>query len=216
MARLAHPRRWLGGLVVTGTLLAGCSSQSLPSSSSAPTSEPPPAVQATTTTVPPASTSTTTTTAAAGPVGPCTIAELTISAGQTGAGLGHVGGPVLFTNAGSTECSLFGYPGVAALDPAGQQVAQATRTPSGYLGGLWTGATSPPTVDLAPGQTAAALVEGTDNPVGTPPPASCPQYAGLLVTPPTALRSVRLTMRLPGCSGLEVHPVVPGTTGRST
>lgn len=160
-------------------------------------------------------TSTTTSTATDQPVGPCTLSELAVTAGSTGAGLGHAGGPILFTNTGAAECSLYGYPGVAGLDAAGHQVVQARRTSSGYLGGLQTGADRPPTVDLAPGQTASAFVEGTDVPYGTPPPPSCPRYAGLLVTPPTATQSVRLAMTLPGCSGLEVHPVLAGSTGRS-
>lgn len=54
--------------------------------------------------------------------------------------------------------TLFGYPGVAALDPSGHQVEQAARQPRGYLGGIPSGQ-SPPTVTLEPGATAPALVE---------------------------------------------------------
>ena len=35
----------------------------------------------------------------------------------------------------------------------------------------------------------------------------------LLVTPPNALQSVKVTATLPGCSGLRVTPVVAGTAG---
>lgn len=86
-----------------------------------------------------------------------------------GAGLGHEGGPVLFKNVGNVQCSLYGYPGVAALNESGQQVAQAQ-----------------------------------------------PTYASLLVTPPTSKRSVRITLSLPGCTPIQAHPVVPGTTGSTT
>ena len=114
-------------------------------------------------------------------------------------------------NTGTSECVLTGYPGVAALGSTGQQVAQAQRTPSGYLGGLRTGSAAPPVVVLGPGVTASAMVEGTGVPEGTA--SSCPTYAALLVTPPTSTRSTRLTVSMPGCSPLQVHPVVSGTTG---
>jgi hypothetical protein len=155
-------------------------------------------------------TSSTVPVAASGPPR-CTFAHLAISVGQLGAGLGHEGAAILFENTGTSTCSLSGYPGVAALDSTGQQVAQAQRTPSGYLGGMHTGSTTPPVVDLAPGAVASALVEGTDVPVGSA--SSCPTYPALLVTPPTSTLSARLTVSLPGCSAIEVHPVVSGTTG---
>jgi hypothetical protein len=164
----------------------------------------------TTTAPPPTSSSTTSTSTAPGPPR-CTFAHLVITVGQTGAGLGHQGVTILFKNQGTSVCSLSGYPGVAALNSTGQQVSQAQRTPSGYLGGMRTGSTTPPLVVLRGGVAASALVEGTDVPVGTA--TSCPTYAALLVTPPTSSRSKRLTVSLPGCSPLQVHPVVGGTTG---
>jgi hypothetical protein len=106
---------------------------------------------------------------------------------------------------------MSGYPGVAALNATGRQVAQAQRTPSGYLGGMRTGSTTPPVVLLEPGAVASALVEGTAVPEGVA--SSCPTYPALLVTPPTSTLSTRLAVSLPGCSALEVHPVVSGTTG---
>lgn len=131
--------------------------------------------------------------------------------GFTGVGLGHDGIAVLFKNVGPAGCLLSGYPGVAGLNGAGQPVVQAVRTPSGYMGGLSGGATTAPSFDLEPGQTASALVEGTDNPQNGA--SSCPEYQGLLVTPPGTTTSVRLKVRLAGCSTPQVHPVVPGTTG---
>ena len=164
----------------------------------------------TSTTAPPPTTTTTTTSTTAG-LARCTSAQLSISLGQTGAGLGHEGGTILFTNTGTTACSLSGYPGVAALSSAGAQVQQAQRTPNGYLGGMETGSTTPPLVDLRPGAVASALVEGTDVPEGTA--TSCPTYPALLVTPPTSTHSTRIALSLPGCSPLQVHPVVSGATG---
>lgn len=165
----------------------------------------------TSTTAAPTSTTTSTTSSAGGGPAHCSFAELSISVGQTGAGLGHEGGTILFKNTGASECSLFGYPGVAALNSSGQQVEQAQRTPNGYLGGLETGSTTPPVVDLQPGSVASAMVEGTDVPTGTA--SSCTTYPALLVTAPTTAQSVRLTLSMPGCSPIQVHPVVNGTTG---
>ncbi len=169
-----------------------------------------------TTTTAPTPSTTTTTTSTTTPVvvtGPprCTFAHLAISVGQVGAGLGHEGAAILFKNTGTSKCSMSGYPGVAALNATGRQVAQAQRTPSGYLGGMRTGSTTPPVVLLEPGAVASALVEGTAVPEGVA--SSCPTYPALLVTPPTSTLSTRLAVSLPGCSALEVHPVVSGTTG---
>jgi len=55
------------------------------------------------------------------------------------------------------------------------------------------------------------MVEGTDNPAGSA--TSCPKLAGLLVTPPNTRSSTRLNGAPGDCSGLAVHPVVPGTSG---
>ena len=147
---------------------------------------------------------------------PCSAAELAVSPGEAFLALGHVGLALLFRNIGAATCSLFGYPGVAALDAKGGQVVQAARTPSGYLGGLATGRTTPPTVVLRSGQTAAALVEGDQDPQGTA--RSCPSYPALLVTPPDTKTSFNVSTAtmggMPGCTPILVHPVVAGTSGQ--
>ena len=137
----------------------------------------------------------------------CNFTQLAVSARGAGAGLGHVGVVLLFKNTGNETCGLFGYPGVAGLNTAGVQVTEALRTLFGYLGG--TRHTSE--VVIAPGESASALVEGTDNPAGNA--TSCPTYPNLLVTPPNTTRSVTIHIAMLGCSRLQVHPVVPGTTG---
>ena len=160
----------------------------------------------------------TTAVASAGPL--CTNDQVVVSDQGGGAGLGHEDQVILFTNNSPSACTLTGYPGIAGLNASGQQVIQATRTLSGYLGGLWNSAMTLPRISLAPGQVASAIVEGTDNPVGTA--TSCPYYDYLLVTPPNLTNSTRVsvfglgtspTNGLPGCSTIEVHPVVPGSSG---
>jgi hypothetical protein len=140
----------------------------------------------------------------------CSYGQLRVRAGGGGAGLGHVGFAIRFTNTSSRTCSLHGYPGAAGLNKHGKQVTQAKRTTSGYLGGLKPGHPIP-TVVLKPGQTAASLIEGTDVPEGNA--THCPTLHGLLVTPPNDRRSVHLTMAPPDCSRIQIHPVLRGTSG---
>jgi hypothetical protein len=223
----AGPSRWkvVGGLAVAVTLLASCGQSAAhqgltahqPSKDSTTTisSTTPPIAPSTTPVTPPAAPSTTTTTPASSgsPVAVddvpwCTGGELIVSLGREGAAAGHVGMPVVFQNIGSASCSLYGYPGVAGLDAAGDQVSQAQRIPAGYLGGT---VGAPPVVILDSGQLASALVEGTDNPLNGA--TTCVTYSALLATPPNTSTSTQLDVQLPGCSGLEVHPVVMGTTG---
>jgi Protein of unknown function (DUF4232) len=202
----------MAAISITGLLATGCTSGTKsPAANPATTTFAP----VTTSTVPTttATSASTTTSSAASDGPPCRDGQVSVSDGGGGAGLGHEDQVILFTNQSKSICTLSGYPGVAGLDAQGNQVVQAERTLDGYLGGLQNDATTPPTVTLAPGQTASAIVEGTDNPVGSA--ISCPNYPALLVTPPNLTYSVRLTVGLPGCSPIEVHPVVPGTSGRS-
>ncbi|MGC9665561.1 DUF4232 domain-containing protein [Planosporangium sp. 12N6] len=141
----------------------------------------------------------------------CTLDHLNVTLVHSGAAAGHYGFVLVFRHDQTPTCRLQGYPGVAALDAQGAQVAQARRTPSGYLGGLADPNGQPPVVDLAPGGVASALVEGTNVPPGGA--TSCPLYQGVLVTPPDETHSVRLDVEANGCGGLDVHPVVPGERG---
>jgi Protein of unknown function (DUF4232) len=140
----------------------------------------------------------------------CTNEQLTTRAGRSGVAMGNVGQTFVFTNVSTSACTLYGYPGVAGLDGVGRQIVQATRTPNGYIGGLSSSDAPAPIVALAPGQAASALVEGDDNQFGSMP---CVQLSGLLVTAPNTTRSVDLPGAFSDCDGLQIHPVVPGTSG---
>ncbi|MGA3215403.1 MAG: DUF4232 domain-containing protein [Acidimicrobiales bacterium] len=140
----------------------------------------------------------------------CTMSDLAVGAGLGGAGLGHVGLPVLFRNRTRIPCRVGSYPSVAVLDRSGRKVATAKDTLSGYLGGLPEKTVNPPVVNLLPGESASALVEGLDS-MGNG--AACPAYPALLVSLPGLAQSVRVVHVFNGCSDLEVHPFVPGTTG---
>jgi hypothetical protein len=150
----------------------------------------------------------------------CENGQIAVTVHDAGAAAGSIGQVIGFTNVSKVACTLTGYPGVAGLDARGRQVIQAQRQLMGMLGGLANGATTPPTVTVRPGQSASAMVEGTDNPVGTA--TTCTYYPSLLVTPPNLTRSTKVTETIsgssvpgfPGCSGIRVDPVVPGVKGR--
>ncbi len=112
-----------------------------------------------------------------------------------------------------------GYPGVAALNSLGSQVAQAVRHETGMMGGLPSDSSPLPLVTLAPGQAASAEIEGTDMPPGNA--TTCIGYPSFVITPPGETHSVRVAVPManasyggfPGCRPISVNPVVPGTTG---
>ncbi len=174
-------------LVVATVSLAACGSVVAPPSTSTTTS------LAQTTTTPVATSA-------------CTTQQLGVTSSGN-SGMGHIGVVLIFTNISATPCSEVGFPGVAGLTANGVQAVQAIRTSRGYLGG----GTRIQAVTLATGESASAIVEGTDVPSGNA--TSCPTYPRLLVTPPNAMDSVTVNAVMPGCSPIEVHPVFSGTTG---
>lgn len=127
----------------------------------------------------------------------------------------------MFTNVSGTRCTMSGYPGVAALNADGDQVAQATRHGTGMMGGLPSDSSPLPVVTLVPGQMASAEIEGTDMPPGNA--TTCIGYPSFLITPPGETHSVRVAVPMvnasyrgfPGCYPISVNPVVPGSTGRA-
>ena len=142
--------------------------------------------------------------------GPCTSAQLTVTFGERQQVMAQPAIAVIFTNTSDAACTLYGYPGVAGLDSAGDQIAQAVRTPQVYMGGAPTDV--PSRVMLASGAQASALIGGSANPINGE--IACPpDYAAVRVTPPGTTEATRLDVDFPSCSGLLVTPVVPGATG---
>ncbi len=124
------------------------------------------------------------------------------------AGLSHQGVLLQFTPIDTSACTLYGYPGVAGLDANGKQVLQATRTASGYLGGLRGG--NPGTVTITELSPASAWVEGSS---AQQTGQTCPSIVALLVTPPGLHNPAQVETAPSACDGLQVHPVVAGITG---
>ena len=146
---------------------------------------------------------------------PCKGRAIAISASPVEAAMGNVEVTLVFRNVGTTPCTLYGFPGVAALDAGGREVAQAQRTQSGYF------AIAPSpyrAVRLLPGGAASAIVAGSDS---QPTSSPCPIYPAFLVTPPGTYNSTKVPVSspnftrngFPGCYGLAVQPVVTGTSG---
>ncbi len=138
----------------------------------------------------------------------CAAKALAISLTRASSGLSHHGYIFEFKNRGGA-CTISGYPGVDALNAKGHRILSAKRTKSGYLGGVASGPI--PKVHLAKGKVASAMLEWGD--LGPP----CPKAHSLKVTPPNGLTSVVFSpksLKSETLCHVEVHPVVPGTTGQ--
>ena len=171
-------------------------------------------------TIPGAGEATETTSTTTTPTTACSDNQITVAAKSFGQAGGAASEVIEFTNVGSTGCTLYGYPGVAALNSQGDQVEQATRRLTAMMGGQYIG-TEPVDVALQPGQVSTATVEGSDNPIGSE---TCPYYPALLITIPGGTRAVTLRSvgvqgphftqtGFPGCTSIVVTPIVPGSTG---
>lgn len=179
-------------LVAIGS--AACSATR--SSSSPTTTSPSPTV--------PSTQATTTTT---GPVGPmCGNGQISVSIQTSYVGAGSAAEELGFLNVSKSLCTLDGYPGVAALDLYGHQIAQAER--SDIDGG-------PPTdVNLRPGQLAEALIQGSDGSSQT-----CGSFTrSFLVTPPNMTQpaevtasSTSATIGVSDACPISIGPVTPET-----
>jgi hypothetical protein len=177
--------------VACGLALAACGST--PAPGSAPAASGSPSGGST-----PAASSTPSATAspsAAGGLAACTTTQLKAALTNTGALGGQAGGYLRFTNDGSAACQLHGWPAVTAVTAAGQ--ATALRHAHSTMYGAWQEPSPLPTVTLAPGGSAYAVVAAADQPAGTA--ASCPApYVRLRVAPPGGSGTIVVSAWLPG------------------
>ncbi|HEY1466855.1 MAG TPA: DUF4232 domain-containing protein [Acidimicrobiales bacterium] len=126
-------------VVLAGAAAAGCSSggsatKTTKTTTTTTTTQKHPttttrAPTTTTTGAPSTTTSGPTTTTTAAGVPPCTSAKLSVAVGQSQGAAGSLIVPLVFTNTGSSTCSLQGYPGVSIVGANGAQLgAAAART----------------------------------------------------------------------------------------
>ena len=141
-------------------------------------------------------------------VGPqCRNGQLAVSIQSSYVGAGSAAEELGFLNVSKSLCALSGYPGVAALNTQGQQIAQAERSDSD--GAALTA------VDLKPGQIAAALVQGSDGSA-----VKCGYFTrSFLVTPPNLTRETKVTADSSSAAigvsescPISIDPVTPETT----
>lgn len=152
--------------------------------------------------------------AAGGGAGECTGGELSLKITQGGSGMGHTGSILVFTNTGSSTCTVSGYPGAEVTDDGDYNWASrmnATRV---------SGSVAVAAVSLSPGSSASAMLEWDVNPSpgsgGTPNAANCAGMAGgyLEITPPNTTATTKSDPPADMCTDLQVFPVVAGTTGQ--
>lgn len=137
----------------------------------------------------------------------CGNAALAVRASAEQGATGHANFVLLFRNRTTQTCTLFGYPGLDALNAKGKVIAHAKRTLHGFTGGSTHGIQ---TVVVHPGHFASADVEWLNfNPVtgGT-----CTFSHSVAATPANTSHTVRLPRSVSVC-GLQVHPTVAGKTG---
>jgi hypothetical protein len=140
----------------------------------------------------------------------CATSALSVKLGQGNGAAGSTYVPIVFTNTGSSACSLFGYPGVSFVTGTnGSQVGLAAQRDS---------TTPAQLVSLAPGGTAHATLQIVD--AQNFPSATCKitSVSTLKVFPPN--QTAALFATLPGtktCSSnttadqvLDIQTVQPG------
>jgi hypothetical protein len=203
---------WRGaGLVLTATvaLVAGCGGS--PKRSAAPTTSA--ATSASASASPSGSdalgsaTPSPTSSASTQSSNRCRTSHLKVALGQADGAAGSTSIPIVFTNTGSTTCTMYGFPGVSFVTgDSGQQVGSpAKRT-----------GTTPKTVTLAPGRSAHANLRTVQ--VGNFDAAQCKPVTvrGFRVYPPDETAAVFLPDQTQACSapGIgvpDIQPVVSGS-----
>ena len=130
----------------------------------------------------------------------CSTAQLkgTLSDSQAGAGQRYT--VLVLTNTGTRACDLRGFPGVSLLDATGKQIGDpASREGS-----------EGPTVSLAPGGSASAILRTSAAGMGAP----CePTSAQIRVYPPDNTASLAVTAAYSACGGFRVTTLVGGNAG---
>jgi hypothetical protein len=223
-SRILHKATAVGALLLGAAALGGCASNGSTSASAGATQSVPVVTSTatgstgagsaggTSSTATASSSGGTSTQAAGSGTASCTGSELSLKINPGGSGMGHTGSVLVFTNTGSTACTLYGYPGADVTENGTYNFSprmNATRV---------SGSTAVNTVTLAPGSSASAMLEWGVNPTGggSANAANCPGMDGgyFEVTPPNTTDTIKSDPPLNMCTDLQVFPVVAGTTGQ--
>ena len=129
-------------------------------------------------------------------VPPCPTSQLTVTLGTSQGTAGSVIETIDFTNNGSSNCTLYGYPGVSLQggSPAAQIGAAAARTTT----------TAASLITLIPGAVANAQLQVTV--AGNYPTSTCDPVpaSSLLVYPPGQTVAASVAYTTTGCSATSV------------
>jgi hypothetical protein len=139
----------------------------------------------------------------------CGNTSLAVTATAEQGATGHGNFVLLFRNKTLHSCTLYGYPGLDALNASGAVIGHAKRTLTGFTGGSTQGLQ---TILVRPGRYASADVEWMNfNPTtgGT-----CRFSHSVAATPANTSHTVHLARSVSLCR-LQVHPTVAGKTGNS-
>lgn len=201
-------RRWALALVAgAAVVLAACSSSpSTPKHSTTTTRAP---TSTSTTSASTTSTSRSVTTTSAAGTTACT--RITASPGQGQGAAGTITGFVTVTNAGTTPCTVSGYPTMALFSGSGAPLT--VTIVNGLSVSISTPANAPPTsFSVAPSATAQFAYQFSDVPVGTE--TSCPTSESASVTMPGSTTSsppFQLAIGPCGNGTIRVSPVYAGS-----
>jgi hypothetical protein len=125
----------------------------------------------------------------------CVTSQLKVSLSNTGALAGQAGGYLQFTNRSHTPCRMSGWPVVVAVTAAG--TATPLRHAQSTMFGAWHYTAPPPVMTLKPGDSAYAVVEADNQPVGNNTRCPAP-YVRLRVSAPGDSGKVTVSAWLPG------------------
>lgn len=139
----------------------------------------------------------------------CGNNSLIVTASREQGATGHSNFVLRFKNWTHHSCTLRGYPGLDAVNNAGNSIAHARRTVRGFTGGSSHGVR---TIVVKPGHYASADVEWHNWNFTT---GNACRSARFVAATPANTSATNLFHRPVTVCGLQVHPTVAGTTGNS-
>jgi len=202
------PPRWaLASVASAAVVLAACSSSpSTPKHNSTTSTRPP-----TSTTTSPTTTTTTSSTTTSTIAASTACSHITAAAGQGQGAAGTITGVITVTNAGTSPCTVNGYPKVALFSGSG---APLTVTLVNGLSVSVSGPANaaPSSFSVAPSATAQFAYQFSDVPVGSE--TSCPTSESAAVAMPgstTSSPTFQLAIGPCGNGTIRVSPVYAGS-----
>lgn len=137
----------------------------------------------------------------------CTTADLRLTVGSSNGAAGTVYYPLDFTNASSSVCTIYGYPGVAFVSsPGGSQVGAAAGRSS----------TAPALITLEPGATAHATLRVSDVLIGNNCLGQQVQVNWVQVYPPDQYSALFAQLSRQGCASLSLVTMFVSTVSNGS